>query len=119
MNNIIRDELKKVTATEINFSDNDTKIFIPRSIKILNSSLKKNLIYRIKLNPSIIDSFSGSTLASNWNKGVIPKYDEYLVEIQDVMANMIKVNGVAVKDNSSQFVGWLPIDGFETLSRED
>lgn len=119
MNSIIKNELKKVTAVEINFSDSDTKIFIPRSIKILNSSLKVGSVYRIKLKENITDPFSGSTLASNWNSGIIPKYSEYLVEVQDGMANMIKVNGVAVEDNSNQFVGWLPLDGFETISKED
>ena len=119
MNKILYNELKKVTATEIKFSEEDTKIFIPRSIKILNSSLKVGHVYKIKLHDFITSPIDGSTLASNWNSGVIPSYQEYLVEIVDFMANMIKVNGVAVENNSSQFVGWLPIDGFETISKED
>ena len=119
MNKILYNELKKVTSTKIDFSEDDLKIFIPRSIKILNSSLKVGLVYIIKLNDTITDPFSGSTLASNWNRGIIPKHKEYIVEILEGMANMIKVNGVATEDNQDQFLGWLPLDGFETISRED
>ena len=118
MNKILVNELKKVTATEINFSESDTKIFIPRSIKILNSSLKVGSVYRIKLKDFITNPSEGSTLAANWNNGLIPKYQEYLVEVLDFMVNMIKVNGVATNDNSNQFIGWLPLDGFETLAKE-
>lgn len=119
MNKILYNELKKVTSTKIDFSEDDLKIFIPRSIKILNSSLKVGSVYTIKLNDTITDPFSGSTLASNWNRGIIPKHKEYIVEILEGMANMIKVNGVATEDNQDQFIGWLPLDGFETISRED
>jgi len=118
MNKILYNELNKVTATKIDFKPGDTKIFIPRSIKILNTSLKKGEVYRIKLKSFILNPSSGSTLASNWNNGIIPKYSEYLVEILDGMANMIKVRGVAVDDETSLFIGWLPMDGFETLSKE-
>lgn len=118
MNRILYNELNKVTATKIDFKRNDTQIFIPRSIKILNSSLKLGGIYRIRLKSFVINPSSNSTLASNWNKGIVPKYSEYLVEIIDNIGNMIKINGVAINDNSSQFIGWLPIDGFETISKE-
>ena len=118
MTKIIKNELNRVTATKVEYSDNDTHIFIPRSIKILNSSLKVGSVYKIRLNDFITNPYDGSTLAANWNGGVIPKYKEYLVEVLDFMANMISVNGVAVENNSSQFIGWLPLDGFETISKE-
>jgi len=118
MNNILFNELNKVTATTISFKKEDTKIFIPRSIKILNSSLKIGEVYKIKLKNFILNPSSNSTLASNWNNNIIPKYSEYLVEILDVLGNMIKVNGVATENNTSQFIGWLPADGFETISKE-
>ena len=117
MNKILLNELKKVTATEIDFDDNSTKIFIPRSLKISNRSIKIGKVYRILINKSIINS-SSSILISNWNDGNFPKYDEYIVEIISKVGNMIKVNGVSVEDNSSQFFGWLPNDSFEIISEE-
>jgi hypothetical protein len=110
--------LKKVTAVNIDFSKEDTKIFIPRSIKILNSSLQIGGVYKIKLDDSITNPLQGSTLASNWNNGKVPEYSVYIAEILDCMANMIKINGVAEDNPVSQFIGWLPTSGFETLSKE-
>ena len=35
MNKIILEQLKKVTVTKLEYSENDTSIFIPKTIKIL------------------------------------------------------------------------------------
>lgn len=118
MNSIIKKELQKVTATELEFNDKTTSIFIPRSLKILSGSLKKDTIYRIKLDSLVTNPSSNSTLASNWNNNKVPKHSEYLIEVIDKLGNMIKVNGVAVEDQSDNFFGWLPTDSFEVLSKE-
>lgn len=118
MNKILYNELKKVTATNITFDENTKELFIPKTLMISNKSLHKDQAYKIKLEPFVTNPYQGSTLASNWNSGIIPKHDEYLVEIIDKMANMIKVNGVAVEDNTDTFFGWLPDDSFTVISKE-
>ena len=117
MNNIIKQQLLNVTVTNIEFNDDTTYIFIPKTIKILNSSLKKGEYYMLKLFDNVTHPSSSSTLASNWNNGIIPKYDLYTVEILDNMGKMIKVNGVANMDPTDNFYGWLPYDGFEVINK--
>lgn len=117
MNKIIKEQLKKVTATNIQFTDDTQNIFIPKTIKIINSSLKKGDVYLIHLFDSVANPSSSSTLASNWNAGKVPKNDTYIAEIINNMSKMIKVNGVSVVDDTDNFYGWLPYDGFEVLEK--
>ena len=118
MKKIIANELKKVSATKIEFDENTTSIFIPKTLKILNTSVKQGEVYRIRLEEFITNPYQSSTLASNWNNGVIPKHSEYIAEIVTKMANMIKINGVATDDYTDNFCGWLPIEGFEIINKE-
>ena len=117
MNSIIKNELNKVTVTKINYKDTDTEIFIPKTIKVLNSSLKKGEYYLIKLYSSVTNPAESSVLASNWNSGEIPKHEVYIAEIIDNIGNMIKVNSVASEDITYNFYGWLPYDGFEVIKK--
>jgi len=114
MNNIIYNQLCKVKATQIEFDRNTTELIIPKTIKIQNAALKVGKVYDIKLKPSITNPID-STLADNWNQGRVPKYSKYTVEIESNIGNMIKVNGVAIEDHSSQFIGYLPHDSFEVI----
>jgi len=117
MNKLIKDQLDNVTSTKIEYDANTTHIYIPKTIKVLNTSMKVGSVYDIELFDSITSPPPSSTLASNWNNGVIPKYKLYTVEVIGSMAKMIRVNGVAMEDNSSSFYGWLPLDGFEIIKR--
>ena len=118
MNSIIKDQLAKVTATELNFDEKTTSIFIPKTLKITGASLKKGAVYRVKFLESVTNPSQGSTLASNWNAGKVPKHSEYLAEVIDKLGNMIKFNGVAIEDQTDNFYGWAPIDCFEVISKE-
>ena len=117
MNNILYKQLQDVKSTEIKFDINTTKLVIPKTIRFANQAMKKGGVYDIKIKPTIFNS--DSSLADNWNNGIIPEYECYTVEVEDSMANMIKVNGVAIENNTSQFYGWLPLDGFEVIKAEE
>ena len=117
MNKLIKQQLEQVTVTKIKYSDTDTEIFIPKTIKVLNSSVAKGEYYIIKLLDNVIHPAENSVLASNWNNGKVPNYDMYTVEILDNIGNMIKINGVANIDPTDNFYGYLPIDGFEIVKK--
>lgn len=118
MNNIIYNQLNKVKSVKINFNRDDTQIFIPKTTQILNTSVSIGEVYDIELSEIVLNPAESSTLSSNWNNGVIPKYNQYTVEIIDLMGNkMVKVNGVAIQNNSSQFYGWLPMDCFTIIKK--
>ena len=117
MNKILYEQLKK-TSIPLEFDEDTKKLFIPKMIKFSSGLVKAGEIYRIKLSKSITNPDQNSTLASNWNNGIIPKHDEYIVEIISKMADMIKVNGVAVEDQSDNFYGWLPENSFEIIEKK-
>ena len=117
MRDSIIKQLEKVTACEINFNIDDRVINIKKTIKITGGALKVGSSYIIELNDSVIHPSSNSTLASNWNKGVVPEYSTYVVEIEENKAKMIKVNGVALDNTKSQFCGWLPYDSFAVIQK--
>ena len=116
MNSIIKKQLEKVSSTTINFDDNTTNIFIPKTTRISNNSLKKGRTYIIELSDFTMNN---RVLASNWNNGLYPKNKVYIVEVVDFMAKFMKVNGVAQNDSSDGLLGfWLPIDGFNVIKWE-
>ncbi len=117
MNQIIKDQLNKVSVTKLNYNENDAEIFIPKTIKILNSSLNKGEYYIIKLFDNITHPSDNSVLASNWNNGKIPQHEMYIAEVLDNIGNMIKINGVANEDPTDNFFGYIPTDGFEVVKK--
>lgn len=65
MNKIIKKQLEKITSCNISFDDNTTKIFIPKTTKIIQEALLKNSTYIIKLNNKALTPLQNSTLVSN------------------------------------------------------
>jgi len=117
MKDIIKKQLEEVKAVELEFTDSTTSLFIPKTFKITQASMSKGGVYIIDLHSNITHPSDDSTLASNWNNGKVPEYDRYIVEVQDNVGKMLKVTGVACDNNTSQFIGWLPYDGFDVLSK--
>lgn len=118
MNKQIKAELEKVTATQIEFDENTTSIFIPKTTSWNLTSLKQGRCYLIELSDSLLNPVSNSTLASNWNGGKTPKHKYYNVEIQNIMNKMIQIIGVGVVNGSAcgeQFYGWLPFEQIKVL----
>jgi len=117
MNKLIKDQLLQLKSVDLQFNDSDTHIVIPKTIKVLNKAMQAGCIYDIELFDSIVHPAPSSILASNWNNGVVPEYKLYTVEVISNTGKMIKVNGVAMENNSSQFYGYLPSDGFEIIRK--
>lgn len=93
MNKHIKEQLNQVKVARVpEFDDNTTHIFIKKQTTI---KLEEDSCYLIKLHSSITNPTTTSTLASNWNNGSIPNHNYYKVDIQKIMAHMIKVAGVA------------------------
>lgn len=65
MNKFIKNELEKVTVTEIKFDDNTTSIFIPKTTSWNLTSLKTDKCYLIELDDNLLNPTANSSLASN------------------------------------------------------
>lgn len=91
------------------------------SIKRRESSkaAEQNRCYIIKLAPYIVHPSDNFTLASNWNKGIVPKSEYLKCTITQIMGKMLKVDGtgydfVTGSDLNDSYIGlWLPSAGVE------
>ena len=120
MNKTIKNQLNKVKSVKLEFDNNTTQIFIPKTTEVLPVSLTEGQVYIIELEDFIINPLPNSVLASNWNSGKVPKYKRYQVEFLQRMNNMYKFNGIAINDNellySENWYGWFPENGFRVIS---
>lgn len=120
MNKHIKEQLKQVKLAKVpNFDDNTTHILIKKQTTI---KIEEDCCYLIKLNSSITNPSTTSTLASNWNNGIIPNHSYYKIDVQKIMSHMIKVVGVAFdyenqRDLVDMWHGWLPIDEIEIINK--
>lgn len=119
MNDLIRQQLNKVKIAHIpEFDDNTTEIIIK---KLSNIPILENNCYLIKLDDSLLTP-NNSALTINWNGGSIPKNKYYKIDVNKIMAQMIKINGLAFdydnkKDLNEMWSGWLPLNSIEILEK--
>lgn len=109
-------ELQKVKFANIQQINENTFI----ANKDTRIRVEENKCYLIKLNNSIFNP--NSVLTSNWNNGRIPKSQYYLVEVNTIMVNMIKVTGIGYLESDCKTIqdnwwGWLPLDEIEVIKK--
>ena len=93
MNELIKQQLLKCKIAQLpEFNDNTTEILIKKSTNIIPH---ENEYYLISLDDNLIDQSNTTPLTLNWNNGSIPKYKYYKIDLIKIMAQMIKINGVA------------------------
>ena len=72
--------------------------------------------YLIELASYITHPSENFTLASNWNKGIVPKSKTLNCVITQIMGKMIKIDGVG--EHSDSYVGlWLPMGGTKIIKK--
>lgn len=65
MNKLIKKQLENLRSVRVDFDNNTTNIFIPRTKQIVAEALNKGEIYLIGLDDYLLQPPSNSTLASN------------------------------------------------------
>lgn len=65
MNKTIKNQLNKVKSVKLEFDNNTTQIFIPKTTEVLPVSLTEGQVYIIELEDFIINPLPNSVLASN------------------------------------------------------
>lgn len=116
MNKFIKEELLKCKSVEIpTFTDDTLQIIIPRrSEQILDAEkFELNQCYLVHLEEYIIKPYPGFTLHDNWNKGVVPKYQDMKIYVNKKIGKMIFVDAIAYDatngtDINYSWSGWLP-----------
>lgn len=118
MKDIIRHQLNSLRIASIpEFNEDSTEIVIK---KLSNIPLLEHHCYLIKLEDNLLAPNNNSALTINWNGGSIPTHKYYKVDVIKIMAQMIKINGLAFdydskKDINEIWSGWLPLNGIELL----
>ena len=72
--------------------------------------------YLIELEDYIIHPSVNFTLASNWNRGVIPASKTLKCMVTQILGRMVKVDGLG--DHSDSYTGlWLPMGGVKIIEK--
>lgn len=131
MNRIIKEQLLKCKVAKIPvFNDTTTSLIISRNGKgedsIISSpysQLELNKKYIIKLEYYIIHPSDTFTLASNWNKGIVPKSEYMICTPIKFIGKMVQVDstGYDIITNTiltDSYKGlWLPSKGIKIINQ--
>jgi hypothetical protein len=65
MNKVIKDQLSKVRSVKLDYDNNTTELYIPKTVEVIPTALNQGDVYIIKLEDFILNPLANSTLASN------------------------------------------------------
>jgi len=120
MNKVIKDQLSKVRSVKLDYDNNTTELYIPKTVEVIPTALNQGDVYIIELEDFILNPLANSTLASNWNAGKVPKYKQYKVEFLEKIGTMYKFNGIALNNGqeiyTENWYGWFPENSFKVIS---
>ena len=116
MSERLENELKKVKYASV-YKLDDTNFFVKKDVSI---RVLENKCYLVKLNDSIFNA--NNIINTNWNGGRIPKCRYYQVDVNTIMANMIKVSGIGYNEPEcitplANWWGWLPLEEIEVIKQ--
>lgn len=118
MNKFIEEQLNGLESVDVQ-QLSETEFLIKK--RQGTDSLSVNHYYLIELADYIISPSPNYTLASNWNKGVVPKSKHLKVMVTQILGKMIKVDGIGYdldtgSDGEDAYMGlWLPLGGIKLL----
>lgn len=109
-------ELAKLKYAKVQKME-DNKYIIKKDTQI---RVEENNCYLIELHNTIFDP--NSILCSNWNNGRVPKCRYYLIDVNKMMANMIRVSGVGYNEIEctnmlDNWYGWLPLSEIDVIKK--
>ena len=116
MNKFIEQELKKCKIAKVE-SVSDTEFLIRKVSEQDSSNITQGGCYVIELAKYITHPSPNFTLASNWNRGIVPKSECLKCTVTQIMGKMIKIDGCGYdiendKDLNDSYIGlWLPLGG--------
>ena len=125
MNSIIKQQLQKCVIAKIpEFDDQTTDLIIPKQQTQGSAGLKLEHYYQISLAQCLTQPPPGSSLAVNWNKGVVPGSTVMRVYPVQKLGEMVRVEGYGYDTETGQIISsqyypelWLPIKDI-TIEKE-
>lgn len=123
MNKIIEDQLKKLKLCKVPpYTPETLELFIPKQELNKKTIFDVNSWYIIQLEHYIINPPPDFNLHSNWNKGIVPKYEFMKAQVLQCMGKMLKIKGVGYDitnnlDTSYIWEGWLPSKSVKIIEK--
>ena len=120
MNSYIVKQLKQCQVAVIPPFDENTSRLLIKKKDVQGISPARGKCFIVELTDAAFNSPDIQTFHINWNKGRAPQ-DKYMkCEVEEIVANMIRINGVgyvpATKtDLMSTWEGWLPLNSIRFL----
>ena len=119
MNKFIEEQLQKCKVAEVE-AVSDVEFHIKQK-KSTEQIFQLNNYYILELADYIIHPNENFTLASNWNKGIVPQSKYLQCMITQILGKMIKVDGCGYSLDDSAFNNdtylglWLPMGGIKII----
>lgn len=114
MNPIIKQQLSKISAIDIEDVPEDVKVIeIPKRTNLADTIQIGDCFY-VELEDYLLQNSDTYTLHANWNGGKIPKSKQYFCEIKKIMGKMIYISGTF---DSDSWEGWLPKKSVKFIRR--
>ena len=114
MNKIIEKQLKNLKKCQLPpYTNESTKIFIPKGSIKKELGLELNHCYQIEIADYILNPSPEFSLAQNWNNNTVPPCKYMNICIMQLMGKMIKVEGIGFDIENqcpinNAWGGWLP-----------
>lgn len=120
MNKIVQRELEKIRAN-IDYNDNTTYIYIPKSGQLSSVDLQVDHNYNIYVEDYILKEPSNFSLSTNWNNGVVPISKYMNICVLQRLSNMVQVDAcgydvISQRTKSDSYMGlWLPVESIHII----
>lgn len=117
MNKLTEEQLHKVVVADLSNHDLSTHTYlIP---KYRNIRLETDKTYIIKLDDSMMTS---NLIHTNFNKGIVPKYNYLKVVVSNIAGDMIHIDGFAYNPETKEDInylwsGWVPLKQMDVIER--
>lgn len=111
MNPFIKKQLLKCKNVKVNFSDDDTEIFIEKTNKVDASNLKVGSSYEF-----IVNEYESNPYLDDVNNYRKMNIGHYYGDLISIYKDIIKVNAVSIEDGN-RFIGWLPINAVDIIQK--
>ena len=114
LDKIIKEQLDNLEVAKVSAYNEANHRYLFSKIGGLGLTLGNRYIIKLDKNLTLIEM--SSSLANNWNRGLVPTYDLMEVEVIEKMGTMYHVKGDYLNDDFTKvggcafWEGWLPIE---------
>lgn len=114
LDKIIKEQLEQLEVAKVSAYNEANHRYLFNKVGGLSLSLHKSYIIKLDKNLTILEM--SSSLANNWNHGLVPTHELMQIEVLEKMGTMYRVKGYYLNEDCTKmdgcdfWEGWLPIE---------